>query len=90
LLDDGAVNTSSLQHCRRVKYLGITFDKRITLRLHLEKIEAKAFRTFTRIYSLFKIECLSSSIKLTLYEALIRSAMSYAYPAWEFEVDSPS
>jgi hypothetical protein len=33
-----------------VKYLGVTFDKRMTGRLYIEKIEAKAFRTF--IYNL--------------------------------------
>jgi hypothetical protein len=38
-------------------------------------IEAKAFRTFIRIYSLFKSERLSVSIKLTLHNALIRSCL---------------
>jgi hypothetical protein len=46
-------------------------------------IEAKAFRTFIRVYSLFKSERLCINIKLTLHEALIRSAMTYASPAWE-------
>jgi hypothetical protein len=43
-----------------VKYLGVIFNKRITWRLHIEMIEAKAFRTFIRIDSLFKIEHLSA------------------------------
>jgi hypothetical protein len=30
--------------------------------------EAKAFRTFNRIYSLFKSECLSTNIKLTFHK----------------------
>jgi hypothetical protein len=33
-------------------------------------IEAKAFRTFIRIFCLFKSERLSANIKLTLHEAL--------------------
>jgi DUF2075 family protein len=37
-----------------VKYLGVIFDKKVTWRLHIEMIEAKAFRIFIRIYSLFK------------------------------------
>jgi hypothetical protein len=50
----------------------------------LEQIfEAKAFRAFIRIYSLFKSERLSASIELTLHNALIRSVMTYACPAWE-------
>jgi hypothetical protein len=50
-------------------------------------IEAKAFRTFIRIYSLFKSERLSTNIKLTLHKALIKSIMTYACPAWEFAAD---
>jgi hypothetical protein len=51
-------------------------------------IEAKTYRTFVRIYSLFKSERLSANIKLTLHEALIRSIMTYACPAWEFAADN--
>jgi hypothetical protein len=58
-----------------VKYLGVIFDKRITWRLHIEMNEAKAFRTYIRVYSLFKSERLSANIKLTLQKVLIRSAM---------------
>jgi hypothetical protein len=46
-------------------------------------IEAKAFRTFIGIYSLFKNKRLGANITLTLHKALIRSAMTYACPAWE-------
>jgi hypothetical protein len=50
--------------------------------------EAKAFRTFIRISSLFKSERLSANIKLTLHEALIRSSVkTYACNAWEFAAD---
>jgi hypothetical protein len=41
-------------------------------------IEAKTFRTFIRIHSLFKGERLSANIKLTLHKALIRSVLTYA------------
>jgi hypothetical protein len=57
-------------------------------RLHIETIEAKAFRTFIRLYSLFKSERLRVSIKLTLHKALIRSVMTYACPAWEFAAET--
>jgi hypothetical protein len=66
-----------------VKYLGIIFDKNITWRLNLELTEAKAFRTFIRIYSLFKSERLSSSIYLTHHKTVIRSVITYAWPGWE-------
>jgi hypothetical protein len=45
-------------------------------------IKAKAFRTFIRIYSLFKSERLSTNDKLALHKALIRSIMTYACPAY--------
>jgi hypothetical protein len=51
-------------------------------------IEAKAFRPFVRIYSLFKSESLSANIKLTLHKALTRSEMTYACPAWELAVNT--
>jgi hypothetical protein len=70
-----------------VTYLGALFDKRMTWRLHIQMIEAKAFRTFIRIYSLFKSERLKGNIKLTLHKALIRSVMTYACPAWEFAAE---
>jgi hypothetical protein len=50
--------------------------------------EAKAFRTFIRIYSLFKSERLSVNIKLTLHKALFISVMTYACPAWELAADT--
>jgi hypothetical protein len=39
-------------------------------------IEVKAFRTFIRIYSLFKRELLNTNIKLALHKALVRSIMT--------------
>jgi hypothetical protein len=50
--------------------------------------EAKAFRIFIRIYSLFKSERLSANIESTLYKLLIISVMTYACPAWELAADN--
>jgi hypothetical protein len=50
--------------------------------------EAKDFRTFIRIYSLFKSERLRANIKITLHKTLIRSVMTYACPAWELAADT--
>jgi hypothetical protein len=51
-------------------------------------IEAETFRTFIRIYSLFKSERLSGNIKLTLHKAFIKSVLTYACPAWELAADT--
>jgi hypothetical protein len=40
-------------------------------------IEAKAFRTFTRIYSLLKSEQLRANIKLSLHNVLIYDTALY-------------
>jgi hypothetical protein len=82
------LNGRNIPFVNSVKYLGVIFDKRMRWRLHIETIEAKAFRTFIRIYSLFKSKRLSTNIKLTLHKALIRSVMTYACPAWEFAAES--
>jgi hypothetical protein len=81
------LNGRDIPFVNSVKYLGVIFDK-VTWRLRIEMIEAKAFRKFIRIYSLFKSERLSTNITLTLHKALIRSTMTYASPAWEFAADS--
>jgi hypothetical protein len=84
------LNGQNIPFVNHVKYIDVIFDKRITWRLHIEIIEAKAFRTFTTIYSLLKSELLSSHIKLTLHKALSRSLMTYACAAWEFGLHVPS
>jgi hypothetical protein len=51
-------------------------------------IEAKACRTFIRVYFLFRIEELSANIKPSLHKALITPIMTYVFPAWEFAADT--
>jgi hypothetical protein len=75
------LNGRNIPFVNHVKYLGVIFDKRITWRLHIDMIAAKAFRRFIRIYSLFKSERLSANIKPTLHKTPIRSVMTYACPA---------
>jgi hypothetical protein len=55
--------------------------------VNIQMIETKAFRTFIRIYSVFKSERLSANMKLALHKALIRSVMTYACPAWELAAE---
>jgi hypothetical protein len=82
------LNGRNIPFVNQVKYLSVIFDKRITWRLHIEMIESKPFRTFIRIYSLLKRECLSANIKVTLHKALIRSVMAYACPSCELAADT--
>jgi hypothetical protein len=82
------LNGRNIPFVNSVKYLGVIFDKKLTWRLHIEMNEVKAFRTFIKVYSLFKSERLSANIKLTLHKALIRSVMTYACPTWDFAADT--
>jgi hypothetical protein len=50
--------------------------------------DAKAFRTFIRVYSLLKNERLTANIKLTLHKTLIRPVINYFCLAWEFAADT--
>jgi hypothetical protein len=83
-----ALNGRNNPFVNEVRYLGVILDNRITWRLHIEIIEAKAFTTFIRVHSLFKSDRLSANIKLTLQKAVIRSVMTYACPSWEIEADT--
>jgi hypothetical protein len=82
------LNGKDISFVNSINNLGLILDKKITWRLHIHMIEAKAFRTFIRVYCLFKSERLSANNKLTIHKALIRSVMTYAIPAWESAVDT--
>jgi hypothetical protein len=72
------LNGQDIPFINSIKYLGEIFDKKITWRLHIEMNKAKDFKTFIRIYPLFKSEQLIINIKFTLHKALNRSAIIYA------------
>jgi hypothetical protein len=67
------LNEWNIPFVNNVKYFGVIFDKRITWRLHIERIEAKAFRTFIRLNAclawefaaethLLKLQCLQNRV----------------------------
>jgi hypothetical protein len=82
------LNGRNIPFVNSAQYLGVIFSKRVTWRLYTEMIEAKAFRTFIRLYSLFRSEPLRANMNLTLHKALISSVMTYARPALEFVEDT--
>jgi hypothetical protein len=82
------LNGRDIPFVNNAMYLGVTFDRRMTWRLHTERTVANALRTYLRTYSLFKSERLSTNIKLKLYKVLIRSVITYASPTWEYAADA--
>jgi hypothetical protein len=81
-------NWRDIPFVKNVTCLGVTFDRRMARRHHIETTVTKALRMYVRTYFLFKSGCLSTNIKLTLYNALIRSVMTYACPTWEYTADA--
>jgi hypothetical protein len=86
--DDLQLNGRNIPFVNSVKYLGVTFDRMLTWRLHIEKTVTKALSTYIRTYSIIKSTHLSVNIKLIMYRTLIRSIMTYACPTWEFVADT--
>jgi hypothetical protein len=66
--------------CKNVTYLGVTFDRRMTWRHHVERTAAKALRTYVRTSSLLRSGRLITNTKLTLYKALIMSVILMLVP----------
>jgi hypothetical protein len=89
LLSHLTLNERNIPFVNSVKYLGVIFDKKVacTNILHIEMIKAQVFRTFTRVYFLFKSEGLIANIKQSLHKTF-RSLFPYACPAWEFAADN--
>jgi hypothetical protein len=61
----------------------VILDRKVTWKISTEMMEPRPLE----YYSLFKSERLSANIKLYLHKALIRSVVTYTYPAWELEAD---
>jgi ABC-type transporter MlaC component len=86
--DDLQLNGRNILFVNSVKYLGIIFDRRMTWRLHIQKIAAKALGTYIRTYSIFKRKHLKAKIKVIVYRGLLRAIITYASPTWEFAADT--
>jgi hypothetical protein len=74
------LNGRNIPFVDNVTYLGVTFGRRMTWKLHIKRTAAQVLVTYIRSCSLFKNELLSTNIKLALYKTLIRPVMTYACP----------
>jgi hypothetical protein len=80
------LNGREIPFVNTVTYLGVTFDRRMTWRRHIERTVAKPFAHIHK--GLSSSALLSTDIKPILYNALIRSVMTYACPTREYAADS--
>ena len=67
------------------KYLGVTFDKRLSWSHHIDNTVKKAKSARARLFPLLKQDStLSTKNKFTLYKTLLRPIMTYASPSWGY------
>jgi hypothetical protein len=52
-----------------IRYLHLIFERNMTRKIHIERTVAKAMATYTRLYSLLRIERLSSNINDRLHSS---------------------
>jgi hypothetical protein len=82
------LNGRDISFVNKIRYLGVTFDRRMTWRHHIKRNLAKALRTYGGTYSLFKSGRLNTNTKFAFYKALFMSVMTYACSTWEYAADA--
>lgn len=66
-----------------VKYLGITLDKKLLFKRHIDTIKGKAYGKLKRLYPVLNPKSkLQYKTALTLYKTLLRPIITYACPVW--------
>lgn len=67
----------------QTRYLGVTFDRRLTFGEHANQVIKKAKRTRAILYPVInKSSPISLSNRITIYKIYIRPILLYAIPAW--------
>ena len=69
-----------IEAVRVAKLLGIMIDDQFSWKSHIDNVLSRVKRRIYCLYSLKKIS--TSSVLWMVYCALLRSVLSYAYPAW--------
>lgn len=66
-----------------IKYLGVTLDKKLTFRQHIDSVRAKAIRCGRALYPMLnKRSRLNLNNKILLYTMCIRPILTYGCQAW--------
>lgn len=77
------INDHPIPWSQNVKYLGITFDKKLNWSKHIETIKLKGLKAMNALSPIFNRRSkLSNKIKLKLYSTLMRPCFTYAAPVW--------
>jgi hypothetical protein len=66
-----------------VKYLGLTLDKGLTWKEHLDKATSKAYKAFWTCRGTFGKTCgLKPNVVYWLYTAVVRPIVTYVVTIW--------
>ncbi|KAI6100333.1 hypothetical protein F5141DRAFT_967573, partial [Pisolithus sp. B1] len=72
-----------IDHSDTVKWLGVWFDSKLSFRKHVQTVTTKAHHIATGIRMLANTVCsLHQSHLRLIYNACIRTVMTYASPVW--------
>jgi hypothetical protein len=75
----------SLELLDHVKYLGVTFDKRLTWRKHIENTVRKDYLALSSLYPLIcPRHGLDNKLKATLFKTCVRPVLTYAAAMWGY------
>lgn len=77
------IKGKSIQECNNVKYLGILFDKKLILNIHIDTVSCKALKMLGFIQR--NSQDLPTGTFKLLYRALVRSIVEYCCPTWTLE-----
>lgn len=77
------INNTDIPWKVNIKYLGLTLDKRLTYRYHIENTVIKCEKIFRALYCFLNRKSkLNIKNKLLLYTSLIRPIITYASQVW--------
>jgi hypothetical protein len=81
-------NGRNIPHVRSVNYFGVIFDQKVTWRIKLETVEAKAFKIFIRLHFLIKNCLVSTNAKLTLHKSFTVSVIIIYITGYNYKLQN--
>lgn len=76
------VNQRYIKWSKSVKYLGVTFDRKLSWNKHIRNTQNKANAAHIALKPFFNNCKISNKVKLRAFSAIIRSICTYAIPIW--------
>lgn len=83
------LNEQPIAWTKTSKYLGITFDQKLTWKTHTDNMKKIGTTAIVRLYPLLKNKHLNLRCKLKIYLTVIRPAITYAITTWGCAAATP-